>query len=53
MALNKEELDKGCIQRWYFRKFIATDNIFLGIDSSGGVDAAMEFIPCRNRFLLV
>jgi hypothetical protein len=27
---------------WYFRKLIATGSLFLGIDSSGGIDSAME-----------
>ncbi len=31
---------------------MATGSLFLGIDSSGGVDSDMEFIPCRNRFLM-
>jgi hypothetical protein len=29
-----------------------TGSLFLGIDSSGGIDSAMELTPRRNRFLL-
>jgi hypothetical protein len=37
-------------QMLYFRKIMAT--LFLGIDSSEGIDSAMESIPRRDRFLL-
>ena len=38
--------------QWYLGKLMATGNIFLGIDSSGGIDSAIELIPRRNRFPL-
>jgi hypothetical protein len=37
---------------WYLRKLMVTSNLFLGIDSSGGIDTATEMIPRRNRLLL-
>jgi hypothetical protein len=39
-------------QRLYFKKLMATGSLFLGIDSSGGIDSVMALIPRRNRFLL-
>ncbi len=39
-------------QRWYFRKLMATGSLFLCIYSSGGIDSAMELIPCQNQFLV-
>ncbi len=30
--------------------FEATGSLFLGFDSSGGIDSAIELIPCSNRF---
>jgi hypothetical protein len=44
-------------QRWYFRKLMATGSLFLGIDSSGGIDSVMkidaspESIPPERKFL--
>ncbi len=38
--------------RMYFRKLMAIGSLFLGIDSSGGIDYAMELIPRRNIVLL-
>jgi hypothetical protein len=32
-------------QRWYCWKFMATGSLFLGIDSSWGIDFAVELIP--------
>jgi hypothetical protein len=33
-----------------FRKLMATGNsLFLGIDSSRGIDSAIEFIPLRKK----
>ncbi len=38
--------------RCYFSKLMATGSLFLGIESSGGIDSPIELIPRRNRFLL-
>jgi hypothetical protein len=36
--------------RWYFRKLIGTaGSLFHGIDSSGGINSAMELIPLRKK----
>jgi hypothetical protein len=32
------------IQRYYFIKLMNTGSLFLGIDSSGGIDSAVELI---------
>ncbi len=37
------------MQRWYFRKLMAIGSLFLGIDSLGGIDSAIEFIPLRKK----
>jgi hypothetical protein len=31
---------------------MATGSLFLGIDSSGGIDSVMKLMPRQNRFLL-
>jgi hypothetical protein len=31
---------------------LPTGSLFLGIDSSGGINSTIELIPRRNRFLL-
>ncbi len=33
------------VQRWYFRKLITIGSLFLGMDSSGGINSAVELIP--------
>ncbi len=40
------------LQRWFFRKLMASRSLKLGIDSSGRIYSTMELIPRRNRFLL-
>ncbi len=36
------------IQRWYFRKLMATVSLFLGIDSALGLIHQEEFFPPWN-----